>query len=206
MTQDETSHASPAPSTRDRTWPVVVGVFLAFWVVYLLVAGPRALDEIDPDAPGKPAEYNWTLHDLDGRPVKFSAYEGKAVFLNIWATWCPPCVAEMPSIARLAGDSRWQGKNIAFVCAATDDSVETVRKYVSDKKWPMTILHVDGLPGAFLTDGIPATFIISPDGRVVASTEGSREWDVAEVMKSLEAVAAIPPRKPAPAADSTPSS
>jgi thiol-disulfide isomerase/thioredoxin len=212
MTQPETppeSPPSPSPSpmpTRNRTWPVVVGVFLAFWGVYLLVAGPRAPDEIDLDAPGRPAEYNWTLQDLDGRPVKFSEYEGKAVFLNIWATWCPPCVGEMPSIARLAGDPRWQGKNIAFVCAATDHSLETVRQYVSDKKWPMTILHADGLPGAFLTDGIPATFIIAPDGRVVSMTEGGREWDDPGVVKSLEAVAAIPPRTPAPLDGSPPSS
>ncbi|APW59945.1 TlpA family protein disulfide reductase [Paludisphaera borealis] len=199
MTDSETSPLTEPLPKRDHTWPIVGGLFLAFWVVYLLVASPRAPEEIDLAAPGKPADYNWTLHDLDGQPVKFTNYAGKAVFLNIWATWCPPCIGEMPSIARLAGDARFQGKNIAFVCVATDDSIETVRKFVRDKQWPMTILHADGLPGVFLTDGIPATFIIAPDGRVVATTVGSHDWDRPEVVKSLEAVAAVPPKSPAPA-------
>ena len=102
----------------------------------------------------------------------------------------------MPSIARLAGDPRWQGKNIAFVCAATDHSLEAVRQYVSDKKWPMTILHADGLPGAFLTDGIPATFIIARDGRVASKVIGSAQWDSPETIALLERLAAEAPRTP----------
>jgi thiol-disulfide isomerase/thioredoxin len=194
---------SPAPgqgAKRDYTWPIVVGLFLAFWIVYLMVASPRAPEEIDLSTPGKPADYNWTLRDLNDQPVKFSNFAGKAVFLNVWATWCPPCVGEMPSIARLAGDPSFQGKNIEFVCVAIDDSIETVRQFVRDKKWPMTVLHATALPGVFLTEGIPATFVIAPDGRVVATTIGARDWESPEIIKSLQAVAAIPPKTPAPTA------
>ncbi len=62
----------------------------------------------------------------------------------------------------------------------------------------------DGLPGAFLTEGIPATFIITPDGRIVAATVGGHDWDRPEVFKSLEALAAIPPTSPPPAPTSAP--
>lgn len=196
---------SPAPSNPvakpDYTWVVIVGLFLAFWATYLLVAGPSgAPQSIDLSTPGRPAAYNWTLKDLEGRTVSFSQFEGKAVFLNIWATWCPPCVGEMPSIARLASHPSLQGKNIAFVCVATDDSIETVRRFTSDKQWPMTVLQADALPGAYLTDGIPATFIIAPDGRVLAMTVGGHDWDTPETIKNLQAVADIPPKTPVAAA------
>lgn len=186
--------SAPKP---DRTWPIIAGLFIVFWLVYLMLGGPRRPGPIDVSAPGRPADYNWTLHGLDGAPVKFTKYAGKAVFLNIWATWCPPCVAEMPSIARLASDPSFRGKNIEFVCVATDDEIDDVRRYVREKNWPMTILHADALPGVFLTEGIPATFIITPDGRVVSETVGGQEWDGAETVKSLQAVADLPAKKPA---------
>jgi len=197
VTDLETSPTSGPLPKRDYTWPIVGGLFLAFWIVYLMVASPRAPEPIDLSAPGRPADYNWTLHDLDGQPVKFTNFAGKAVLLNIWATWCPPCIAEMPSIARLAADPGLQGKHIEFVCVATDDEIETVRRYVRDKKWPMTILHATALPGAFMTEGIPATFIIAPDGRVVSTTVGGQDWDTPDIIKSLQAVAAVPPKTPA---------
>lgn len=206
-TQGEPSPPTAPPPKPDRTWPIIAGLFVAFWIVFLLISAPRKPEPIDLDAPGKPAVYNWTLHDLDGSPVKFTKYAGKAVFLNIWATWCPPCVAEMPSIARLASDPGLQGKNIEFVCVATDDDIGAVRRYVSEKDWPMTILHADALPGVFLTEGIPATFILAPDGRVVSTTVGGQEWDGPETVASLQAVAAVPPKTPgAPAPVAPPAS
>ena len=112
----------------DRTWLIVALVFVGFWVVYLafFCAGNR-----DPALEGsglaRPADYNWTLEDLQGQPVRFSRFEGKTVFLNVWATWCGPCVGELPSIERLAANPQFKGKNIEFVCVSVDDSTESVR-------------------------------------------------------------------------------
>jgi hypothetical protein len=102
----------------------------------------------------------------------------------------------MPSIARLAGDPSFQGKNVAFVCVATDDSIDTVQRFIKDKNWPMTVLQADRLPSVFLTEGIPATFFIAPDGRVVSSTVGGQEWDTPETKKGLQELAALPPKPP----------
>ena len=73
--------------------------------------------------------------------MQFSRFKGKTVFLNIWATWCGPCVGEMPSIARLAENPRLKGKNIEFVCVSTDDSTDKVVRFLRGKNWPMTVLH-----------------------------------------------------------------
>ena len=60
----------------------------------------RGAPVLEGTALSKPADYNLTLYDLEGRAVPFAQYRGKTVFLNVWATWCGPCVMEMPSIAR----------------------------------------------------------------------------------------------------------
>ncbi len=96
----------------------------------------------------------------------------------------------MPSIARLAENPGIKGKNIQFVCVSVDEDLDSVRRFVEDKKWPMTILHARSLPRVFRTDGIPATFIIAPDGRIVAAQVGSSDWDEPEVAQLLEKTAA----------------
>jgi thiol-disulfide isomerase/thioredoxin len=179
---------SPKPRT-DRSWLIIALVFVLFWAVYLAFFGPRERGPLEGTGLDRPAEYDWALEDLSGQPVAFSDFKGKTVFLNIWATWCGPCVTEMPSIARLADNPRLKGKNIQFVCVSTDDDLDRVRRFVADKEWPMTILHARSLPPVFRTDGIPATFIIAPDGRIVAAQVGSSDWDDPKVVELLEKTA-----------------
>ncbi len=181
-------------------WLLIAGVFLAFWVVYLIVAGPRPVDDIDGPEPGTPVDYNWTLQDLDGGEVQFDRFRDKPLFVNVWATWCPPCVAEMPSIARLASVEDLKGK-VEFICISTDDSINAVRTFLRGKNWPMTVLRATSLPSVFLTEGIPATFLVAPDGRIAYMRDGGAEWDSPEVVRKLRERAARPVRSASIAPD-----
>lgn len=135
------------------------------------------------------ANYSWNLSTLDGKPAPLSMFKGRPIFLNIWATWCPPCIEEMPSIGRLASNPDLAGK-VDFVCVATDEHVEDVRKYVARTAPPMTILHATTEPPpVFLTRGIPATFVIAPDGRIVREVLHGDEWDRPDVVKLLRELA-----------------
>jgi len=183
----------------NRSWLIIALVFLGFWVVYLTFFAPGNRRPLEGSGIDLPADYNWKLEDLSEQPVQFSRFKGKTVFLNIWATWCGPCVGEMPSIARLAENPRLKGKNIEFVCVSTDDSTATVVRFVRDKNWPMTVLRSESLPPVFLTEAIPATYIITPGGRIVAAEVGANDWDKAEVVAFLEKAAAT---KPEPADES----
>jgi thiol-disulfide isomerase/thioredoxin len=180
-----------SPARRpDRSWWIVAFAFVAFWVLYLGFFGPRNRRPLEDSATDMPAEYNWMLEDLEGRPVSFSQFKGKTVFLNIWATWCGPCISEMPSIAKLAASPRLKGKDIAFVCVSTDDALDPVRRFLSKRDWTMTIFRAGDLPPVFATDGIPATFVIAPSGRVVAAEVGASDWDDPLVIEFLEKTAA----------------
>jgi thiol-disulfide isomerase/thioredoxin len=178
----------------ERIWLLIALAFLVFWILYLALLGPRrSVQSLEDSGTRRPAEFDWTVLDLNDEPVRFSRFKGKTIFLNIWATWCGPCVQEMPSIARLAEDPRLQGKGIEIVCVSTDDSSDTVRRFLKDRSWGMTFLRAEKLPAVFSTEGIPATFIIAPDGRIASSQVGSDRWDTPQVVAFLEKIAASKP-------------
>ena len=181
-----------APSPPNRTWWYVAIAFAAFWMICLKLFLPGRPIDLENSGMSEPADYNWKLTNLDGQAVPFATFKGKTVFLNIWATWCGPCVREMPSIAKLARDPRFKDKNVEFVCVSTDDSAETVRRFLTDKDWTMTILRADGTPPVFNSEGIPATFLIGPDGRIAASKVGAADWNEPDVVTFLAKLASTP--------------
>jgi hypothetical protein len=96
-------------------------------------------------------------------------------------------VAELPSIARLAANPEL--RDVAFLCVAVDEDIETVRHFVRSRALTLPVAWNAGTPPeVFQTEGIPATFIIAPDGRIVLAEVGSARWDkpsVVELLKSL---------------------
>src|SRR3982751_4985137 len=145
----------PQSSWSRRTWWIMgLGLALA-WIVYLIVWGPQGSsgELLPPRLEGRHpggarADYAWTLVDLDGTPVEFARYRGRAVFLNVWATWCPPCVAELPAIAHLAANPAL--RDVAFVCVSTDDDLESVRRFVRQQSLKLPVAWgARTLPGVF---------------------------------------------------------
>lgn len=190
---DQTDPSSVPPNRGNERWWLVGLGLMAAWVLFLHWFGPKGpsgdllAPQLQPTSPTARANYAWTLEDLDGKPVDFGRYKGRAVFLNIWATWCPPCRSEMPAIANLAANPRLKG--VAFVCASTDDDPAEVRRFVAEQKLKLPIFRATSLPLAFQTQGIPATFLIAPDGAIVAAQEGSAQWDAPPVVDLLERLA-----------------
>jgi thiol-disulfide isomerase/thioredoxin len=121
------------------------------------------------------AEYDWTVQSLDGQDFRMADAKGKVVFLNFWATWCSPCVAEMPSIQQLHEKLRDQG--VVFVCVSNEETSK-VSRFAKEKGFTFPIYTMRGAPPAvFKTQGIPATFILSPDGKIAFKHVGSARWD-----------------------------
>ena len=187
----EKAMPSSPPSPKHLWFSLAVG-FAAFWMFCLYYFVPVQRGPLENSSMSEPAEYNWTLLDLKDQPVPFSKFKGKTVFLNFWATWCPPCVREMPSIAKLMKNPRLRGMNIAFVCVSTDKEAETVRIFLEGVSWDMSFLRTEKIPAVFMTDGIPATFLIAPDGRIAATAVGAADWNEPHVVEFLEKLAGPP--------------
>ena len=188
------------PLKKDRTWLYVGLTFMAFWAAYLLFLNPRAgFDGLAaPQLTGSgrplPADYSWKVEDLNGKPVALGDYRGRPIVLNLWATWCGPCRQEMPSLVSLAAMPSLKG--VAFLCVTNEKPSATVKSYAQANMQGLTVLYGNGLPEVFATDGIPATFVIAPDGSVASSEIGAARWDDPTVVEFLEALlkkAAPPP-------------
>lgn len=135
--------------------------------------------EIPLPAPPLPStqklDFNWKIQSLEGEEIDFSTYEGKVVFLNFWATWCRPCVAEMASIQRLYESLKDEG--LAVVCISKEEP-EKVEKFIKEKEYALPIFIIKGWrPKELMTRGIPATFIISKEGMIEYQHVGGAKWD-----------------------------
>jgi len=118
-------------------------------------------------ADAKPANFDFTFKDLDGKSVPLSTYKGKVVLLNFWATWCGPCKAEIPGFVELQEQYK---KDLVIVGFSVDDTADKARAFADEYKINYPILLGEGreeLQEAYGPIwGIPASFLISKDGKV----------------------------------------
>lgn len=140
------------------------------------------VDSKNASAVGYP--YQMSLRTLNGNEVQLSELRGKVVFLNQWATWCPPCRAEMPAIHKLY-KSVDQNK-ITFVMLSLDDSDQKARDYVQKNSFDFPVYLPSGpLPPEFVSEAIPTTLILDPQGQIVQRIEGIANYDTDEFRQYL---------------------
>ena len=120
------------------------------------------------------------LEDLNGVEIDISDFRGNIVFLNFWATWCPSCVTEMPSMERL--HRKLKEKDFAMVAVSVQDSAAEVRRFFKRNQLTYTAL-LDSIgktvPG-FGIRAIPTTLLLDKSGRIFGRIMGPREWDSRE--------------------------
>ena len=132
--------------------------------------------------------HNLPLVTLDGKAVNLSDLKGKVEFVNLWASWCPPCRAEMPGIEALY--KKVDHSKIAFVMLSLDDDAAKARKFVQSQGYTFPVyLRTGNLPAPFDSNSIPSTVILGPDGQVAARHDGMAEYDTPEFKASLENLA-----------------
>ena len=132
-------------------------------------------------------DYQWNLSSLDGNRVNFSEAKGKVTLVNLWATWCPPCVAEMPSLQKLY-DSYGERVNFYFV---SSESPEKLKTFLQKKNYTLPVyVENQSAPEAMRTRSIPTTYVISKEGKIVINKNGAADWDSEKVHKTLDALLA----------------
>ena len=126
---------------------------------------------------------NWQLTTLDGERVSFEDLNEKPVFLNIWATWCPPCIAELPGIEEL---HEQYGDEVNFVLVSNEQP-DVVASFAEKHDYASLPFYYSNFsPSDFSTQSIPATFILSRDGRVLLVKKGAARWNADKTKNLLE--------------------
>lgn len=124
---------------------------------------------------------NWKLTADDGSVLSFSDTKDKVVFINIWATWCPPCIAEMPSLQELYNDYK---DKVTFVFL-TSDGFDVVKKFKEKRNFDFVVHNSESIPEALFTKSIPRTFIINKKGEIVVDESGAVDWNSDTVRSQL---------------------
>jgi peroxiredoxin len=131
----------------------------------------------------------WTLMDLDGKPVSLSDFKGKVVVLDFWATWCPPCRAEIPHFIEIQNEFKDKGVTVVGVSVDSTGPAD-VAKFVKDNGMNYPIVMADEKTAeAYGADqGIPTTMVIDKNGNIVGRHLGLTDKDVfvSEIEKALK--------------------
>ncbi len=147
-----------------------------------------------PAAAAVSSDYGLGLESPDGTPFDTSSAHGKVVFLNYWATWCGPCRKEMPAIQRLYDKTRDLG--VVFLLVS-EERPEKIAEYLKTNSLTMPFYRATrSRPTAYQSEGIPATFILAPDGRIVFRHTGAARWDDDSTLAFLRDLAAVPAANP----------
>lgn len=131
--------------------------------------------------------------DAAGKPVRIADYKGKVVVLNLWATWCPPCVAEMPTLAKLA--AAYEGKPVVVVAVSVDQAkdVEKARAFIA-KHPPLGFYSDPEMKMPFAVKppaaGMPTTIIYGTDGLERARLSAAADWSSADARAVIDHVLA----------------
>lgn len=159
---------------------VICSIYLGGWQTQivgklqqaLLLTGvivPNKLEE------AKKASYDFTIKDERGKVILFESFKGEVVFINFWASWCPPCIAEMPDINKLY---QITADSIAYVMVSLDEEPQKALKYVEKEGFSFPIYFLtSNLPDTYNIRSIPTTYVLSSDGFIVAENHGMAKYN-----------------------------
>jgi peroxiredoxin len=167
----------------------------------LLLVGSGCTDSPAPTAPMARATSetaprqapDFTLTTLDGTPMRLSDQRGKVVFINLWATWCPPCREELPTMVRFY--ERFKDRGVEILAISEDTDPEAVRRMVAKQgiTFPVLMDENKRVYNLYRATGVPETHLLDKAGGVRGSQLGPFDWDspavIAKVEELLEAKA-----------------
>ncbi len=161
-------------------------MILGTWVnkAKVLVISPSMKDN-DEIIQLKKEDYEIVFHDLTGNSKDLSMRKNKVIFINFWATWCPPCVAEMPGIQKLYNKYK-DNKNIEFYIVSNEKESK-LKSFAKNKGYKLPFYtNKFKLPDVFSYRSIPTTFVISKSGKIVIQETGAADWGSKKMFKIID--------------------
>jgi thiol-disulfide isomerase/thioredoxin len=153
---------------------------IQIFVNKLISFAPSINDEEDRE---KLANYNWVLENDRGKRTEFDQFKGDVIIINFWATWCPPCIAEMPSFQELYEDYKGE---VTFLFVSGEQR-ETVDNFMKRKRFTLpSYKMLTRTPEPMDGRTLPTTYVISKDGSIVVDKVGSADWNSESFRKTLD--------------------
>ncbi len=160
----------------------VLAVALAMVMATMAQAGQLQQFGERPEAP------EIVLENLDGEVISLADFRGRVVIVNFWATWCPPCRKEMPSMQRAWQELRENG--VVMLAVHVGGTPDQVWEFASEfgLDFPIVIDTTSKVSRSWPMRGLPTTFVIDPGGRIAYFALGAREWDDPDILQTVYAL------------------
>ena len=138
--------------------------------------------------PDRATALDFELEDIDGNAHRLSDYRGKVLIINFWATWCPPCREEMPSMERAWETLKEEG--ILMLAVNVGEDEDTIFRFTANYpvEFPLLLDRDSNVVGEWPVRGLPTTFVVDREGRLVYRAIGGRSWDDAELLAPIRAL------------------
>jgi thiol-disulfide isomerase/thioredoxin len=186
---------------------IFTGIFIVFILAMLLnpalkatvIQGLMKIGLFQPDMPEVsgnekitssllPEDKEILLRNVDGNILDLSAQKGKVIFINFWATWCPPCIAEMPSINKLYQKFK-DDKNVLFIMVDVDNNPDKSNTFMKKKGFALPVYtQVSDIPTKYFSGTLPTTVILDKSGNIAFHHDGVADYsnsEVADFIKKL---------------------
>ena len=162
--------------------------FIVASIILIILVISGAVDISRAGKEEKIAAPDFTLMTMDNKKVSLKDFKGKYIFLNFWATWCGPCIDEMPSMERLYQKFKIR-KNFEMLAVSIDKAgTDAVKKFMTENKLTFSVLldRDSEVAGAYGVMGIPSTYLIDTQGFVINRAVGARTWDTKDSIEFFE--------------------
>jgi len=180
-------------------WALILGIPLVLWLTGLHTEVLGRVQQVvlwtgliqpDVEVPAEEQEtagYNMQLLSMDGDTrIGLEAFRGKVIFLNYWATWCPPCIAEMPNIQSLYEEYR-DDDRIQFLLVSLDEDREKARSFIQRKEFTFPVYYLASRrPKSLQSTVIPTTYVIDRNGRIATSRRGMANYNTERFKEFLD--------------------
>lgn len=176
-----TKHAGPIPA-------LSLASTLVLSILTPTGAGAAGANQTLTPMPERPVAPAFDLKDPEDQPRRLEDYRGKPVILNFWATWCPPCREEMPSMQR--AHKALSGDGIALVAINVGEDADTILSFLANHPvdFPLPMDPDAKVAESYPVKGLPTTFVIDPEGRLAYVATGGREWDDPRLLDQVRAL------------------
>ena len=144
---------------------------------------------IPKSAPGKSSEVvtqSLLFKNTDGKVIDLQEQRGKVIFINFWATWCPPCIAEMPSVNKLYNEFK-NNENVIFIIADVDNNSIKSTAFMKEKKFSLPVYSLAGdIPREYFSGTLPTTIILDKSGNIAFQHEGLADYSSAKMVEYIK--------------------
>jgi thiol-disulfide isomerase/thioredoxin len=180
-----------------KSWGLILAFFAFLYFTGLLPVIQGAIQSVFlstglikpklqiPDLTNQKFDYRGQFKDLEGNMVDLQDYRGKVLFINLWASWCGPCRAEMPHISELYKKVKDQ-PNLEFLMIGIDQDFRKSQEFMEGKTWKFPVVHASfGLNSSLQSESIPTTMVVNQEGKITFYQEGMSNFNTEDFRQFL---------------------